>query len=319
MRMSRDLVGYGGRPPVVAWPGGARVAVSVALNYEEGAESSIANGDERDEDVSVFGTWSTSPESRSMMKESFFEYGSRVGVWRLLGILEEAGVPATVFACGMALERNPEVAAAMASAGHEICSHGYRWRGQLGMTPDEEIAEIRRAVRAIEATAGVRPVGWYSRDGITERTRDLLAAEGFLYDSNSYSDDLPYYVPVRTGHHVVVPYASDTNDARFWGGAAFATADDLDRMLRDSLELLLVEGRTIPKMMSVGLHMRIGGRPGIAIALRRFLEWAQGQDGVWFATREQIARHWLAHVSPSGAANEVTTGTPAPDRLVPAP
>jgi peptidoglycan/xylan/chitin deacetylase (PgdA/CDA1 family) len=291
----RDLIGYADQPPVVPWPGGARVAVNIALNYEEGAESSIAFGDPVDEDPVVFGSWRSDPQRRSFMKESFFEYGSRVGVWRLLGILAEADVPATVFACGQALERNPRVGEAAAAAGHEICSHGYRWRGQVGMTIDEELDEIHRAVEAIERTGGVRPVGWYSRDGITERTRDLLAREGFLYDSNAYNDDLPFYVPVTGGHHLVLPYASDTNDARFWGQPGFATANDFFEVMRDSLEMLLIEGAEVPKMMSVGLHMRIGGRPGVAIALRRFITWAQTQPGVWFATREQIARHWLEH------------------------
>jgi peptidoglycan/xylan/chitin deacetylase (PgdA/CDA1 family) len=301
--VNRDLIGYADRPPVVPWPGGAKVAVSIALNYEEGAESSIAFGDDVEEDVRVFGTWSAPIDRRSQMRESFFEYGSRVGIWRLLGILAEAEVPATVFACGLALERNPEVARALAASGHEICSHGYRWRGLVGLTPEEELAEIRRATAAIEATTGVRPVGWYCRDGISDRTRDLLAQEGFLYDSNSYADDLPYFVPVERGRHLVVPYASDTNDARYWGEAGLATADDFHTVLLDSLEMLLREGESVPKMMSVGLHMRIGGRPGIAIALRRFLQDALRRDGVWFATREQIARWWLEH-APDEASNQ---------------
>lgn len=296
--MFRDLVGYADQPPVVPWPGGARVAVSVALNYEEGAESSIAFGDAVEEDVKVFGTWSAPVDQRSQMRESFFEYGSRVGIWRLLGILDQARVPATVFACGQALERNPDVARALAESGHEICSHGYRWRGLVGMTEEEELAEIRASVRAIEATTGVRPVGWYCRDGISDRSRDLLAAEGFIYDSNSYSDDLPYFVRLTDGRrHLVVPYASDTNDARFWGDAGFATAEDFYTVLVDSLDLLLEEGAAVPKMMSVGLHMRIGGRPAIAIALRRFLETARERGEVWFATREQIARWWLEHAA----------------------
>jgi peptidoglycan/xylan/chitin deacetylase (PgdA/CDA1 family) len=300
--MKRDFVGYADQPPIVPWPGGARVAVNIALNYEEGAEQSIAFGDPRDEDPVVFGSWRSSPDHRSFMKESFFEYGSRAGIWRLLRILDEAQVPATVFACGQALERNPRVGSAAAAAGHEICSHGYRWRGQIGMSVDEEREEIRRAVAAIEATSGLRPVGWYSRDGITERTRDLLVEEGFLYDSNAYSDDLPYHVPAGGGHHLVVPYCGDTNDARFWGAAGFATANDFFEVMRDSVQMLLIEGEEVPKMMSVGLHMRIGGRPGVAIALRRFIAWAKEQPGVWFATRAPLARHWIVH-GPAPARN----------------
>jgi peptidoglycan/xylan/chitin deacetylase (PgdA/CDA1 family) len=309
--MNRDLIGYGEHPPVVPWPGDARVAVNIALNYEEGAESSIAFGYPVDEDPVVFGSWRSSPDKRSTMKESFFEYGSRVGIWRLLGILAQAEVPATVFACGQALERNPRVGAAIAEAGHEICSHGYRWRGQLGMTVEQELEDIHRAVEAIERTSGVRPVGWYSRDGITERTRDLLAREGFIYDSNAYSDDLPFYVPVAGGHHLVVPYTSDTNDARYWGQPGFATANDFFEVMRDTVEMLLIEGEQVPKMMSVGLHMRIGGRPGIAIAVRRFIAWCKTQPGVWFATREQIARHWLEH-APNPAANGHAAGLTIP-------
>lgn len=288
-------MGYGEFPPVVAWPGGARVAVSIALNYEEGAESSIARGDAVDEDVSVFGGWSSPPERRSMMKESFFEYGSRVGVWRLLGIVQEFDVPATVFACGMALEGNPAAAEAMLKAGHEIACHGYRWRGTVGMSEEEERAEIRLGLDAIEQATGVRPVGWYVRDGITERTRDILVEQGVLYDSNAYCDDLPYFVEAGGGHHLVVPYAGDTNDARFWGQGSLSTADEFAAVLRDTLDMLLIEGESVPKMMSVGLHMRIGGRPGVAIGLRRFLQYALGREGVWFATREQIARWWIAN------------------------
>jgi peptidoglycan/xylan/chitin deacetylase (PgdA/CDA1 family) len=278
--------------------------VSIVLNYEEGAENSIANGDEFDEDISIFGGWSSPPDRRSMMKESFFEYGSRAGIWRLLGILREFEVPATVFACGRALEWNPRVAEALIRAGHEVACHGYRWRGTVGMAPREELLEIRRGLDSIEQTTGVRPVGWYVRDGITERTRDLLFAEGVLYDSNSYSDDLPYFVPVEGGQHLVVPYAGDTNDARFWGHPSLSTADDFATVLNDSLEMLLIEGKTVPKMMSVGLHMRIGGRPAIAIALRRFFESALAQEGVWFATRSQIASWWVEHAPRAG-------GTPA--------
>jgi allantoinase len=293
----RDLVGYGETPPVVQWPGGAKVAVSIALNYEEGAESSIALGDDSDEDITVFGGWSSPPERRSMMKESFFEYGSRAGIWRLLNILREFDVKSTVFGCGLALERNPEAAKAMIRDGHEVACHGYRWRGTIGMDFDEELADIRRCIASIENTTGVRPVGFYLRDGITERTREILVNEGFLYDSNSYSDDLPYFVPAGGKQHLIVPYAGDTNDGRFWGSGSLATANDFLTVLKDSLDMLLIEGQMVPKMMSVGIHTRIGGRPGVAIALRRFIEYALAQDGVWFATRAQIAQRWIDQAS----------------------
>ncbi|WP_406630912.1 polysaccharide deacetylase family protein [Amycolatopsis sp. WGS_07] len=296
----RDLIGYGEHPPAVPWPGGAKVAVSVVLNYEEGAESSIAHGDEADEDISVFGGWSSPPERRSMMKESFFEYGSRAGVWRLLGILREFAVPSTVFACGMALERNPQVAEALIREGHEVACHGYRWQGTVGMPEEDEREEIRRARESVEKTTGVRPVGFYLRDGITEKTREILVEEGFRYDSNAYCDDLPYFVPAGEAEHLIVPYAGDTNDARFWGPGSLGTADDFVAVLSDSLDMLLHEGNTVPKLMSVGLHCRIGGRPGVAIALRRFLQYALAQEGVWFATRADIAQWWIDH-APRGA------------------
>ena len=300
----RDLIGYGEHPPVVGWPNGARVAISLVLNYEEGAELSIEAGDERDEDISIFGGWSADPSRRSLMKESFFEYGSRVGIWRYLGMFREFGVGSTVMACGVALERNPEAARAIVRDGHEICGHGYKWRGLVGMTAEEQRAEIRRCVDSIEETAGVRPTGWYVREGITEETRDVLAQEGFLYDSNSYSDDLPYYVDTEQGPHLVVPYSGDTNDARFWGSGSLGSPDDYFAVLRDTLDCLLIEGAETPRMMSVGVHLRIGGRPSVAMAVRRFLAYAQEQQGVWFATREEIARWWLEH-APAGSSREL--------------
>lgn len=302
----RDFTGYGENPPVIRWPGGAKVAVSLVINYEEGAESSIAAGDARDEDVSVFGGWSADPSRRSLMKESFFEYGSRVGIWRYLGMLREYALPATFMACGAALEKNPEAARAIVRDGHEICAHGYKWRGTVGMTPAEEEAEIRASVAAIQATAGITPVGWYVREGITENTREILAREGFLYDSNSYSDDLPYLVQAGEASHLVVPYAGDTNDGRFWGTGSLGTGEDFYSVLKDSLDCLLLEGETVPKMMSVGVHLRIGGRPGVALGVRRFIEYALNQGNVWFATREEIARWWLEHspAVPAEAAYE---------------
>lgn len=303
----RDLIGYGENPPVVGWPNGARVAVSLVLNFEEGAERSIEAGDDRDEDISIFGGWSADPSRRSLMKESFFEYGSRVGIWRYLGMFREFGVRSTVMACGVALERNPEAARAITRDGHEICGHGYKWQGLVGMTAEEQRAEIRRCVAAVEDTAGVRPTGWYVREGITEETRDILAQEGFLYDSNSYSDDLPYYVDTAQGPHLVVPYSGDTNDARFWGHGSLGSPDDFFAVLRDSLDCLLIEGTETPKMMSVGIHLRIGGRPSVAMAVRRFLEYAREKEGVWFATREEIARWWLAE-SPAGAPAQQLEG-----------
>lgn len=293
----RDLIGYGEHPLRVPWPNGAKVAISVVVNFEEGAEQSIAAGDPRDEDVHVFGGWTSDPTTRSMMKESYFEYGSRVGIWRQLSLLRRYNVPATFMTCGMALEKSPDVGPAIVRDGHEICAHGYRWAGTVGMSPDEELAEIRRCVEAIERMSGVRPVGWYVRDGITENTRSLLVDEGFLYDSNSYGDDLPYFVPTSRGDHLVVPYASDTNDSRFWGNASLATGDEFFEVCKDSLDYLADETDGVSRVMSVGIHARIGGRPSVARGVQKFLEYATARDDVWFATREQIAQHWMLGTS----------------------
>lgn len=289
----RDLAGYGEKPPRVGWPGGARIAVSVVVNFEEGAESSIAAGDARDEDINAFGGWQADPSKRSLMKESYFEYGSRAGIWRILSLLRRYEVPATFMACGMALEKSPDVGPAIVRDGHEICAHGYRWAGTVGMDPETELAEIRRCVESIERTSGIRPQGWYVRDGITENTRGLLRSEGFLYDSNSYGDDLPYFVPTAVGDHLVVPYSGDANDGRFWGNASLATGQELFEVGRDTLEYLVDESDGVPRMMSLGIHSRIGGRPSIASGIRAFLEYATARDDVWFATRREIAQWWL--------------------------
>ncbi|MBU2696967.1 polysaccharide deacetylase family protein [Pimelobacter sp. 30-1] len=303
----RDLVGYGENPPRVEWPGGAKVAVSVVVNFEEGAERSIEAGDARDEDIHIFGGWQADPTRRSLMKESYFEYGSRAGIWRILSLLRRHEVPATFMTCGMALEKSPEVGPAIVREGHEICAHGYRWAGTVGMEPDEELAEIRRCVEAIERTAGVRPQGWYVRDGITENTRGLLRAEGFVYDSNSYGDDLPYFVPTDRGDHLVVPYSGDANDGRFWGNASLATGNELFEVCRDTLDFLATEADGVPRMMSLGIHSRIGGRPSVASGIQSFLEYAVARDDVWFATRAEIAEWWLAAApaTASGAGEAV--------------
>ena len=302
----RDLTGYGEHPPPVSWPNGAKVAVSVVVHFQEGAESSIGSGDAVDEDITVFGGWGSDPSRRNLMKESYTEYGSRVGIWRVLSLLRRHGITATVMACGKALEESPEVAAAIVRDGHEVGAHGYRWAGTVGMDRAEELEEIRRCTASIERTTGVRPVGWYVRDGITENTRSLLKSEGYLYDSNSFADDLPYFVPVESGSHLVVPYASDTNDMRFWDGGTLATGNEFFEVCRDSLEFLLDEDDEVGRMMSVGIHSRIGGRPSIARGIQQFLQYAGERDGVWFASREQIARWWINAANHSGSSNKET-------------
>ncbi len=292
--VERDLVGHGAQPPTIAWPGGARLAVSVVVNYEEGSEYCHAMGDTDQEAVTEFGAYAVAPEIRNLAMESMYEYGSRAGVWRVLRTLEETGVPSTFYACAVAFEQNPAVARAVVDGGHEVCSHGYRWEEVFRYSREEERERIRRAVESFKRTTGTRPVGWYCRFGPSVHTRELVVEEGgFLYDSDAYNDDVPYFVEVNGTRHLVVPYAGDINDFRFWTSPGFITAEHFFQYMRDSFDTLYAEAATHPKMMSVGLHARMIGRPGRIGALRRFIDYAKGHEGVWFATREQIARHWI--------------------------
>ncbi|MEA2283016.1 MAG: hypothetical protein QOK21_3623 [Solirubrobacteraceae bacterium] len=294
----RDLVGYGGDPPGIRWPDGARLAISVVVNYEEGSERSFAIGDPDQESLTEWGAYPVPPDIRNLAMESMHEYGSRVGVWRLLDILDRHSVKSTFFACAVAFEQTPGVARAAVAAGHEICSHGYRWEEVFRLTEAQEREHIRLAVESLQRSTGERPVGWYCRYGPSINTRRLLVEEGgFLYDSDSYSDEIPYLVHVDGRRHLVVPYAPDTNDIQFWLGNGLAPADQFFAYLRDSFDVLYAEASTHPRMMSIGLHCRIIGRPGRARALDRFIEYAKGHADVWFATRAEIARWWLEHAA----------------------
>ena len=293
----RDLVGYGAQPPDPCWPGGARLAVSFVLNYEEGGENTPLEGDPASEAFlhEVVGAPPTVGR-RNLNTESMFEYGSRVGFWRVHRIFEEQGLPLTVFAVGQALERNPDAARAMVAAGWEVASHGWRWIDYGELSVDVEREHLRRSIDAIRAICGVRPVGWYTGRG-TEATRRLVVEEGgFLYDSDSYADELPYWVEVDGRDHLVVPYTLDANDFKFLLVNGFVTADDFATYLIDSFDRLYSEGG---RMLSVGLHCRIVGRPGRAPALEHFLEHVRAHEDVWVATRADIARHWRA-VHPPG-------------------
>jgi putative urate catabolism protein len=291
----RDLVGYGPHPPDPRWPGGARLALSFVLNWEEGSENNILHGDAASEHFlsDVIGAVPL-PGVRHLSVESMFEYGSRAGVWRVLRAFENHGFPLTVFAVGMAVERYPQAAAAMAAAGHEICSHGWRWINYQDVAPDVEAEHVARAVAAIEAATGTRPVGWYTgRD--SPNTRALVVAEGgFLYDSDSYSDDLPYWTAFAGQGHLVIPYTLEANDMRFVANANFSNGDEWFGYLKDSFDVLYAEGATSPKMLSVGLHARVAGRPGRTAALLRFLDYVAAHDDVWVTRRADIARHWYA-------------------------
>jgi putative urate catabolism protein len=288
----RDLVGYGQSPPDPQWPGGARIAVSFVLNYEEGGENTPLEGDPASEAFlhEVVGAPPTVGR-RNLNTESMFEYGSRAGFWRVHRIFTAHGLPLTVYAVGQALERNPEAARAMVEAGWEVASHGWRWIDYAELPEDEERAHIRWAIAAIEDACGTRPVGWYT-GRVSESTRRLVVEEGgFLYDSDSYADELPYWVEVAGRDHLVIPYTLDANDFKFLLPNGFVTAGDFLEYLVDSFDRLREEGG---RMLSVGLHCRIVGRPGRAGALDRFLAHVRRHEDAWVTTRAEIARHWHA-------------------------
>ena len=295
--MERDLVGYGRHAPQIRWPGGARIAVSLVVNYEEGAEYSTLDGDLHHESNGEVPS-PVPPGDRDLNNESFFEYGSRVGVWRLLDLLRRYDAPATFYCCALALERNPEAAQQIPAAGHEVCGHGYRWEEYHKMEREAERAAIARTVQSLERTTGQRTVGWFTRYGPSVNTRQLVAEHGgFIYDSMGLNDDLPYYTTVpdaagQTRPWLVVPYSMETNDARFWRGG-LTSVGAFYEYLKDTFDVLYEEGRTHPKMMSVGLHCRIAGRPARSRAVERFLQYARRMPGVWFARRDEIARWWL--------------------------
>ncbi len=296
----RDMVGYGRTPPAVRWPNGARLALQIVLNYEEGGENNILHGDAASEAFlsEIIGAAPLAGQ-RHMNMESIYEYGSRAGFWRLTWLFEERKVPITVFAVGMALARNPEAARAMVDGGHEVASHGWRWIDYQNVDEETERAHLRLAVDAIEKTTGARPLGWYT-GRMSPRTRRLVVeAGGFLYDADSYADDLPYWVKVEGRDHLIIPYTLDANDMRFATAQGFNAGDQFFSYLRDSFDVLYAEGAYAPKMMSVGLHCRLVGRPGRFAALVRFLDHVQKHESVWICRRVDIARHWRSLYPPS--------------------
>lgn len=291
----RDFVGYGRKVPRVRWPGDARVAVSIVLNYEEGSEYSHPNGDRRNDGLTEM-IYAIDPQYRDLCAESVFEYGSRAGVWRLERLLTELNIPITFYACAVALERNLEVAAWLREAGHEPCSHGWRWEEVWRLSRDEEADHIRRAVESIEATCGVRPHGWYCRYGPSVHTRELLVEEGgFVYDSDAYNDDLPYYVDVKGKRHLVVPYTMTYNDGKFGILPSYGSPADFVDNLKRGFDQLWAEGETHPRMMSIGLHPRLIGQASRLHALREFIEHTHSKGKVWFARRIDIANWWNEH------------------------
>ena len=296
----RDLVGYGANPPRVRWPNDARIAISLVVNYEEGSENLLQDGIGRREMMGE-GLSPVPPDRRDLANESFFEYGSRAGVWRLLRIFKKHGVRCTFFACAVALERNPAVGPAITAEGHDVLGHGNRWEEYYLMDREAERQAIHEGYAAIERLTGQAP-GRYCRYGPSENTRDLVVEHGgFLYDSNSYADDLPYYTTVQTPSGprpwLVVPYSLTVNDSKFWR-LGLSTGEDFFQSMKETFDTLYEEGAETPKLMNVGLHCRIVGQPGRANGLDRFIAYAKGHEQVWFAGRVDVARTWLDQFPP---------------------
>ncbi|HYB04740.1 MAG TPA: allantoinase PuuE [Nitrososphaerales archaeon] len=294
--MIRDFVGYGKNPPKVRWPNDARLVVTFAVNYEAGGEQSVLAGDPHSETLGEFPVYGAPPK-RDLAMESLFEYETRVGIWRILRLFEKYHTKVTFFATAQSLQANPEAAREIASQGHEVCSHGYRWIEHFTLSREEEREHIRKAVEIIRELTGKRPVGWYCREP-GENTIELIAEEGgFLYDSDIYNDDLPYYVKAAGKNFLLIPYTPDINDFYFFTGR-FPNAGALFQYLKDSFDTLYEEGLENPKMMNFGLHVRASGRPGRIVATERFLKYLKGFPDVWIARREEIAHWWLDHYKP---------------------
>lgn len=292
----RDLVGYGRNPPDPNWPDGARIAVQFVINYEEGGENCILHGDEASEAFlsEIIGAHPLMGE-RNMNMESIYEYGSRAGFWRLHRMFTERDLAVTVYGVSMALDRNPEAVAGMLEAKWEIASHGYRWIDYQSFSEDDERAHLRSAIEIHTRATGSRPLGWYTGRVSPNTRRLVVEAGGFLYDADSYADDLPFWVTDYGRPHLVVPYTLDNNDMRFATNQGFNSGEQFFAYLRDAFDVLYREGDSQPKMMSVGLHCRLAGRPGRAAALARFLDYVQSKDKVWVCRRIDIARHWHEH------------------------
>ena len=293
----RDLIGYGRHAPHADWPGGARIAVQFVLNYEEGGENNVLHGDAGSEQFLSEIVGAASYPARHMSMESIYEYGSRVGVWRILREFERRGLPLTVFGVAMALARHPEATAAFVELGHEVASHGWRWIHYQDMDPATEREHLQRAVELHTRLTGSAPLGWYTGRDSPNTRRLVVEHGGFAYDADYYGDELPFWTQVETADgarkpHLVVPYTLDANDMRFATPQGFNTATQFFDYLRDSFDVLYAEGEDAPKMLSVGMHCRLLGRPGRLIALQRFLDHIARHDKVWVCRRIDIARHW---------------------------
>jgi putative urate catabolism protein len=290
------MIGYADTPPKANWPGGARIAVQFVLNYEEGGENNVLHGDNASETFlsEIIGA-APFEGARHMSMESIYEYGSRAGVWRVLDLFKDRQGPLTMFAVAMAADRHPDVIERALKDGHEIASHGLRWINYHGAPMETERAHMQQAMDILTRISGSSPVGWYT-GRTSENTRQLVAEHGgFLYDADDYSDDLPFWSTMVDTPHLVVPYTLDTNDMRFASPQGFNAGDQFLNYLTDAFDTLYEEGADHPKMLSIGLHCRIIGRPGRFQALKKFLDYVMSHDKVWVCTRADIARHWHAH------------------------
>lgn len=289
----RDMAGYAGQPPHAQWPGGARIAVQFVLNFEEGGENHVLHGDSGSEQFLSDIIGAPSFPDKHMSMDSLYEYGSRAGFWRIHQEFQKRGLPLTVFGVAMALARNPAIVDAIKAADYDVVSHGWRWIHYQNLDIQTERQHMQQAVEILDALFGQKPLGWYTgRD--SPNTRQLVAEQGgFLYDSDYYGDDLPFWTTVDSKPHLIVPYTLDANDMRFATAQGFNTAEQFYTYLKDSFDVLYEEGETSPKMMSIGMHCRLLGRPGRFRALQRFLDYVQSHDNVWVCRRQDIAEHWV--------------------------
>ncbi len=291
----RDMAGYAGQPPHAQWPHGARIAVQFVLNFEEGGENHVLHGDSGSEQFLSDIIGAASFPDRHMSMDSLYEYGSRAGFWRIHQEFQQRGLPLTVFGVAMALARNPAIVDAINAADYDVVSHGWRWIHYQHLDRQTERQHMQQAIEILETLFGKKPLGWYTgRD--SPNTRQLVVEQGgFLYDSDYYGDDLPFWTKVEGKPHLIVPYTLDANDMRFATAQGFNTAEQFYTYLKDSFDVLYEEGETSPKMMSIGMHCRLLGRPGRFRALQRFLDYVQSHDDVWICRREDIARHWVKY------------------------
>ncbi len=293
----RDMIGYGSKEPRVTWPNNAKLALQIVLNYEEGAENNILHGDKNSETFLSEIIGAKAIKDRHINMESMYEYGSRRGFWRIHKLFQEKKIPVTIFGVAMALERNPEVCNAIKNGNYEIACHGWRWIDYQNVKKSVEKKDMKLAIKTIKKIFGERPLGWYT-GRCSPNTRDLVFEDGgFLYDSDSYSDDLPYWEYKKNKKQLIIPYTLDNNDMRFATNQGFNSGDQFYTYLKDSFDALYDEGKTNPKMMSVGLHCRLIGRPGRFQALKKFIDYVLKFDDVWICKRVDIAKHWIKNYS----------------------